>query len=92
VSIHLDKSTPFDGSRQDFRPCPGEQQPVIPVSGFLLRHAADVTLRDCHVTWGANRPPYFRHALDAVGCPGLDPSGLAGESADPARWSAVRRE
>jgi hypothetical protein len=52
-------------------------------SGFLLRGAARVSLRDCSVTWGPNPPAYFEHALDAAGCPGLDDSGLAGEAAHP---------
>ncbi len=88
VSIHIDKTTAYAGGQQDFRPCPGEAMPALPTSGFLLRNAAGVTIRDCQVTWGAHRPDYYHHALDAEACPGLEIKDLTGESADPARWPA----
>jgi len=88
VSVQIDKTTAYAGGRQDFRPAPDHDFPEMPTSGFLLRHAAGVTIRDCQVTWGRNRPDYYRHLIDAEDCPGLDASGLAGESADPARWPA----
>jgi polygalacturonase len=88
VVVTIDKWTDFAGGRQDFRPSPGDAMPALPTSGFLLRNAAHVTIRDCTVDWGPHRPDYYRHALDAEKCPALDASGLAGESADPAKWPA----
>ena len=55
--------------------------PDMPTSGFLLRHASGVTFRDCGVTWGPNPPDYFRYALDAVACPGLDDPGSPAHAA-----------
>jgi len=88
VSIRIDKTTAYAGGQQDFRPCPGDAMPPLPTSGFLLRHASGVSIRDCQVTWGPHRPEYYRHALDAEDCPGLQVKDLAGDSADPARWPA----
>ena len=88
VSVHLDKTTAYTGGQQDFRPCPGEAMPSMPTSGFLLRNAANVTIRDCSITWGEHRPEYYRYVLDAEACPGLAINGLAGESADPKKYPA----
>jgi hypothetical protein len=55
----------------------------MPTSGFLIRHAAGITFRDCEVTWGPDAPGYFEHALDAEACTGLDYSGLKGQAAHP---------
>jgi polygalacturonase len=83
VSIRIVRPGTFEGGRQDLRPSEGDALPRMATSGFLLRGAARVSLRDCSVTWGPNPPAYFEHALDAAGCPGLDDSGLAGEAAHP---------
>ena len=88
VAIEIDKTTAYEGGRQDFRPCPGDAMPPLPTSGFLLRHAAGVSIRNCRVTWGSHRPDYYRYALDAEDCPGLEVADLTGESANPAKWPA----
>lgn len=83
VSVHIDKTTTYAGGQQDFRPMPGDAMPRMPTSGFLLRNAHDVAIRDCRITWGRNRPDYYRHALDAEGVTGLEIDGLVGDSAAP---------
>lgn len=88
VRVEISKTTPWPAGRQDFRPQPGEQMPVFPTSGFMLRNAAHVTFRDCDVTWGARRDSAYRYALDAEHAPGLLAEGLSGESADPQRYPA----
>lgn len=81
VSLHIVRPVVFEGGRQDLRPNSTEGLPRMGTSGFLLRDAAGVSLRDCSVTWGPNPPDYFRYALEASGCPGLDDSGLSGQAA-----------
>jgi len=54
----------WPGGRQDIRPCPGDGLLEHPTAGFFLKNAGDVVLRDCQVTWGQNRPDYFRYALE----------------------------
>jgi polygalacturonase len=83
VSIHVDRPSAFAGGRQDLRPTAAAPLPEMATSGFLLRHAAGVTFRDCSITWGPNPPAYFQRALDAEGCPGLSGAGLAGDAAHP---------
>jgi len=83
VSIHIDRPSAFAGGRQDLRPNATATLPEMGTSGFLMRHAAGVSFRDCDITWGPNPPAYFQYALDADGCPGLKDSGLAGDAAHP---------
>jgi hypothetical protein len=88
VSVNIDKTTDYPAGRQDFRPKPGDQMPEFPTSGFMLRNAANVTLRNCSVTWGPHPDPAFHSAIDAENCPGLAADGLMGDSADPAKYPA----
>lgn len=83
VSVHIDRPSAFPGGRQDLRPNATAPMPEMGTSGFLLRHAAGVALRDCDVSWGPNPPAYFQYALDAEACPGLADAGLSGEAAHP---------
>ena len=86
VQVHIDKTTKFPAGHQDLRPKPTDQMPEFATSGFMLRNAADVTFRNCSVTWGDHRDPAYHSALDAEHCPNLSADGLTGESADPSRY------
>ena len=83
VSIRVDRPSAFPGGRQDLRPSAADSMPEMGTSGFLLRRAAGVSLRDCSVAWGPDPPAYFQYALDAEGCPGLGVAGLEGDAAHP---------
>jgi polygalacturonase len=83
VSVHVVRPKVFQGGQQDLRPNDRGGLRDMPTSGFLIRHAAGITFRDCEVTWGPDAPGYFEHALDAEACTGLDYSGLKGQAAHP---------
>jgi polygalacturonase len=83
VSVRINRPSEFAGGQQDLRPKDGDPMPEIPTSGFLLHNAANVTIKDCAITWGPNPPSYFRHALDAEGCTGLSVTDLTGDAAHP---------
>ncbi|HVU25020.1 MAG TPA: glycosyl hydrolase family 28 protein [Opitutus sp.] len=88
VDIRIDKTTNYAGGHQDFRPAPANEFPKMATSGFLLRNAAGVTIRDCSVEWGEHRPDYYEHALDAQDCPELKIDGFSGEAAHPEKFAA----
>jgi hypothetical protein len=81
VSIHIVKPVVFAGGQQDLRPTSKESLPMMPTSGYILRQAANVTFKDCTVTWGPNPPDYFAHVLDSASSPGLSDAGLSGDAA-----------
>ena len=90
VAITFDRWTAYPGGAYDNRPTsayPGLEPHQTP--GIHIRHADHVTLKDCKVAWGANRPDYFTHALEAEHTSDLGISGFTGEAAHPARDPAI---
>ncbi len=86
VAVTLDRSTKYRGGLWDNRPTsalPGIEEHGNP--GFGIRHADNVTLKDCRVAWGRNPPGYFTHALEAEDVTGLAHPGFVGEAAHPGR-------
>lgn len=83
VRLELSKTSKWDGSRQDLRPCEGEGLLEMPTNGFTVHNAHHVTLRNCEVVWGERRPDYYGKALSAEGTEGLEVVGFRGEDAHP---------
>jgi hypothetical protein len=61
-----------------------------PVAGFYLSRAKDVTLRNCKVKWGNNRPEYYGPAVEADRVQDLKIEDCKGEAAHPEREDAVK--
>ena len=89
VRVELNKTSKWEGGYLDLRPMPGEDMPKRALSGFRLENARGVTLRNCEVAWGENRPDYYHHALEAVNVADLKIENLKGVSADPVKYAAV---
>ncbi|MDP9050060.1 MAG: glycosyl hydrolase family 28 protein [Acidobacteriota bacterium] len=82
VSVTLDRTTKYPGGLFDNRPTtaqPGIEPRDTP--GFSIEHADNVTLRNCKVAWGANRPDYFSYALEAKDTTSLKVERFAGKPA-----------
>lgn len=90
VAVTMDRWTKYPGGLFDNRPTTA-QDGIEPHTnpGYYLRHADDVTLRNCKIAWGENRPDYFTHALRAEDCKNLSTPGFAGSAAHPDRYTAV---
>jgi hypothetical protein len=90
VAVTLDRWTKYPGGLFDNRPTtaqPGIEPHGNP--GFSLRYADNLTLKRCSVAWGANRPDYFTHALEAEQVTGLALTAFTGEAAHPERDEAI---
>lgn len=83
IRIELNKTSKWSGARQDLRPREEEGLLEMPTNGFTLHNAHNVTLRNCEVVWGENRPEYYHKALSAEGAEGLEVVGFKGEDAHP---------
>lgn len=84
VAIALDRWTAYPGGVYDNRPTtayPDLEPHRTP--GIHIRFADRVTLKDCKVAWGANRPDYFSSALEAVDTTRLAICGFSGQAAHP---------
>ncbi|TVR54426.1 MAG: hypothetical protein EA425_02000 [Puniceicoccaceae bacterium] len=96
VRIEIDRWSEFEGGRFDLRPFPGEDPRTNhlvdqPTSGFYVKNATDVTIRNCRVAWGDNRQQYHRHAIEAHGVKGIAIENFRGESAWPDRYEAIQK-
>ncbi len=89
VHIEVDKWSRWPGGQLDLRPTPGPELPHRPTAGFLIENARHVTLRHCEVVWGAARPDYWGHALEAHAAEHLAVENFKGEAAHPQRFAAI---
>jgi hypothetical protein len=90
VAVTLDSWTKYPGGFWDNRPTTAQAgKETHGTPGYAIRYADNVSLRQCRVTWGGNRPDYFTHALEAENVTGLQYPGFVGEAAHPERDQAV---
>jgi len=90
VSVTLDRWTKYRGGLFDDRPTKVMTDvPQHGNPGIMISHADNVTLRNCRVQWGTNRPDYFTYALEAEAVTGLQLTDFVGEAAHPERDEAV---
>ena len=92
VRVEIDKWSKWPGGRHDIRPCPGDGLIDHPSAGFFIKNVNHVTLRNCEVIWGSNRPEYFRHALESHNVDHLILENFRGDSAHPEMYPAMLRD
>jgi len=84
VDVTFERWTRYPGGVFDNRPTAAapeiEEHATV---GISVRHAENVTLRDCTIRWGDNPPDYFTHAIHAEDAPGLVRERFTGEAARP---------
>ena len=66
IQLHLNKTTQYRGGLYDCRPCEGPDMVLDNTFGFYLMNVAKVSIKDCSLTWGANRPIYYKDGLKVV--------------------------
>ena len=90
LELTLDRWTVYPGPVFDNRPTTAsEALEKHATPAIHIRHADGVTVRDCSVNWGKNRPDYFTYALEADHATNLAVSGLTGSAAHPERDPAM---
>jgi hypothetical protein len=88
VDIQINKTTQHLGGIYDRRPSEVEGIVKGRTSGFYFDKANNITIRNCSVQWGVNRPDYFAYALESADVVNLKVSGLGGQSAFPQKLPA----
>ncbi|UEG52484.1 right-handed parallel beta-helix repeat-containing protein [Mucilaginibacter daejeonensis] len=91
VDLHINKTTANKGGVYDRRPAKVEGLLTGSTSGFYLENAGHVVIRNSSVQWGANKPDYFKHAIESHNVQQLDLSGFMGTSAFPGKWADVSK-
>jgi len=90
VDLTLDRWTAYPGPIFDNRPTtavPDLEPHRTP--GYSIRYADNVTLKNCQLAWGQNKPEYFTHALEAENVSGLAMTHFTGDAAHPERDEAI---
>ena len=90
VRAKLDRLTKYKGGV--FDNCPTRTLETIETRdtcGFGIRHADDVILKDCSITWGWNLPDYFNSTLKSEKGTGLRLIGFKGNAAHPNHDTAI---
>ncbi len=72
ISIHLNKITPYQGGLYDCRPCEGTNIIFDDTVGFYLMDAANISIKNCQLTWGKNKPTYFKTGLKLINCDAIE--------------------
>jgi len=66
VALHINKLTPYQGGLYDCRPCQGEDMIIDDTVGFYLMNVSNISIKDCQLTWGENKPSYYKEGLKIV--------------------------
>ncbi len=88
VRIEIVKTSKWAGGKYDRRPGVAGALVEHKTNGFYCEYARDLTLRNCRVAWGTERPDYFGHALEAHHIEGLVVENFRGEAGHPVRDAA----
>ena len=83
VQVEINKSTRYPGGLYDRRPCDVEGIVRRDNAGIFVTAADDVTVRNCRITWGDQRPTYYGAALETHDVTKLQVENFRGESAHP---------
>jgi len=92
VTLNFDRWTKYPGQVFDNRPTtavPDLEPHKTP--GIIVRHADNVTLTNCTVTWGKDSPDYFTYAIETQDVTGFRTVNFKGNAAHPARDKAIVR-
>jgi len=92
VDVQINKTTNFPGGLYDRRPANVEGFVKGRTSGFYIDQAQHISLRNCSVQWGANRPEYYAHAAEAHGVASFSVENLLGIAAFPDKLKPVLEE
>jgi hypothetical protein len=90
VDVWINKTTSIPGGVYDRRPADTEGFVKGRTSGFYFDKASGITVRNCSVQWGHNKPGYFAHVLESHGIKNLKLINLAGQAAFPGKIKPVQ--
>ncbi|MGC4102174.1 glycoside hydrolase family 28 protein [Ferruginibacter sp.] len=91
VDVFIDKTTNIEGGVYDRRPCAVEGFVKGSTAGFYFDAALSISVRNCSVQWGNNKPAYFTYALESKNIDALKLFNVEGVSAFPGKLEAIKK-
>jgi polygalacturonase len=91
VDVLIDKTTAIAGGVYDRRPCAVEGFVKGITSGFYFDAAKSITVKNCSVQWGNNKPNYFANVIESKNVDSLQLFNVAGQAAFPEKLEAIKK-
>jgi hypothetical protein len=91
VDLFIDKTTAIAGAVYDRRPCAVDGFVKGSTSGFYFDAAKSITVRNCSVQWGNNKPNYFANVIESKNVDSLQLFNVAGQAAFPEKLEAIKK-
>ncbi|GAB2818604.1 glycoside hydrolase family 28 protein [Ferruginibacter profundus] len=91
VDVLIDKTTAIAGGVYDRRPCAVEGFVKGSTSGFYFDAAKSITIRNCSVQWGNNKPGYFAHVIESKNVDSLKIVNAEGQAAFPGKMDIIKQ-
>jgi polygalacturonase len=91
VDITINKTTTIPGGMYDRRPANVEGFVKGSTSGFYFDGAKAITVRNCSVQWGINKPAYFAHVIESRNVTAFKLYNVEGQAAFPGKLSAIKK-
>lgn len=91
VDVFIDKTTSIAGGVYDRRPSKVEGFVKGSTSGFYFDAAKSITVRNCSVQWGNNKPNYFAHVVESKNVDSLKLFNVEGVAAFPDKLEAIKK-
>jgi len=88
VSVLIHKTTAIPGGVYDRRPSLAEGLIHSGTSGFCFESASGISMHNCSVQWGLNKPDYYTYVIDSRNVDSLTLINLEGKAAFPERLEA----
>jgi polygalacturonase len=91
VDMQINKTTTIIGGVYDRRPCKVEGIIKVNTAAFYLDSSSNISIRNCSVKWGENKPAYYAYLVDGINSINLKITGLDGMSAFPNKFPAFHK-
>jgi len=91
VDVLVDKTTAIAGGVYDRRPCAVEGFVKGSTSGFYFDAVKSITVRNCSVQWGNNKPAYFTHVIESNNVDLLQLFNVTGQAAFPDKMDVIKK-
>ena len=88
VSVLIHKTTAIPGGVYDRRPSLAEGLIHSGTSGFCFESASGISMQNCSVQWGLNKPDYYTYVINSRNVDSLTLFNLEGKAAFPERLEA----
>lgn len=92
VDLTINKTTNIPGGVYDRRPSSVEGLLKGNTSGFYFDKASSISIRNSSVSWGANSPAYFAHAIESHNVSMLNMANFTGLSAFPGKIATIKKD